>query len=93
MKDLISISRQAAIDAVNAYLGLSEVSRTIQNMTSVQEILEQMPSVQPEIIRCKDCRHFDGQELCLKHGFFVGLDLTFFCKSGERIQDDLHGED
>ena len=47
MSDLIS--RQAAIDAVNAYFTLSEVSRTIQNMTSIQEMLEKMPSadVQP----------------------------------------------
>ena len=46
MSDLIS--RQAVIDAVNAYLGLSAVSRTIQNMTSIQEILEELPSAEPE---------------------------------------------
>lgn len=43
-----TINRQDAIDAVNAYLGLSAVSRTIQNMTSIQEILENLPSVEPE---------------------------------------------
>lgn len=43
-----SIDRQAAIDAINAYLGLSAVSRTIQNMTSIQEILEKLPAAQPE---------------------------------------------
>ena len=42
------ISRQDAIDAVNVYLGLSAVSRTIQNMTSIQEILENLPSAEPE---------------------------------------------
>lgn len=47
MDDLIS--RQEAIYAVNAYLGLSAVSRTIQNMTSIQEILENLPSAEPEI--------------------------------------------
>lgn len=46
MSDIIN--RQDAIDAVNAYLGLSAVSRTIQNMTSIQEILENLPSAQPE---------------------------------------------
>ena len=46
MSDLIS--RKAAIDAVNAYLGLSAVSRTIQNMTSIQEILENLPSAEPK---------------------------------------------
>ena len=42
------ISRQDAIDSINAYLGLSAVSRTIQNMTSIQEILENLPSAEPE---------------------------------------------
>lgn len=42
------ISRQDAIDAVNAYFEMSAVSRTIQNMTSVQEILKQLPSAQLE---------------------------------------------
>lgn len=46
MSDLIS--RKMAIDAVNAYLGLSAVSRTIQNMTSIQEILENLPSAEPK---------------------------------------------
>ena len=46
MSDLID--RQAAIDSINAYLGLSAVSRTIQNMTSIQEILENLPSAEPE---------------------------------------------
>lgn len=45
MSDLID--REDAIDAINAYLGLSAVSRTIQNMTSIQEILENLPSAEP----------------------------------------------
>lgn len=28
------------------------------------EHLEQMPSAQPEIIRCKDCKHWDGVDTC-----------------------------
>lgn len=52
MNDLIS--RQAAIDSVNAYLGLSAVSRTIQNMTSVQEILENLPSASPDLSTFSD---------------------------------------
>ena len=47
---------------------------------------ETVPNI--ELVRCKDCKHCDGQELCLKHGFFVGLDLTFFCKSGESKDDE-----
>lgn len=46
MSDLIN--RRDAIDAVNAYLGLSSVSRTIQNMTNIQDILEKLSSAEPE---------------------------------------------
>lgn len=48
------ISRQDAIDAINAYLGLSAVSRTIQNMTSIQEILEKLPSASPDLSTYSD---------------------------------------
>lgn len=48
------ISRQDAIDAVNAYLGLSAVSRTIQNMTSIQEILEKLPAVDTDLSTFSD---------------------------------------
>ena len=42
------ISREVAIDAVNEYLRLSEVSKTVQNMTSIQAVLRWLPSAQPE---------------------------------------------
>ena len=48
------ISRQDAIDAINAYLGLSAVSRTIQNMTNIQEILENLPSASAEFSTFSD---------------------------------------
>ena len=59
-----TISRQAAIDAVNAYLGLSAVSRTIQNMTSIQEILKKLPSAQPDL--CDGCDRYG--ESCVGEG-------------------------
>lgn len=58
MSDKDTIYRQDAIDAINAYLGLSAVSRTIQNMTSIQEILENLPSAQPEPLTDKEQRIF-----------------------------------
>lgn len=57
MSDLIS--RQSAIDAVNEFFKLYAINRTMSNVTSIQDILRQLPSVQPEIIRCKDCEHWD----------------------------------
>lgn len=56
VKDLVNdcINRQDAIDAINAYLGLSAVSRTIQNMTSIQEILENLPSASTDLSTFSD---------------------------------------
>lgn len=57
-KDLIS--RQAVIDAI-----CTEGTRLERNGTTAMveikqwcvDILEQLPSAQPEIIRCKDCKY------------------------------------
>ena len=43
------ISRQAAIEAIDEYERLSAVSQTIRNMTSLREIVQRLPSAQPEI--------------------------------------------
>ena len=42
------IDRKAAIDAVTAYLKISSMSKTLGNMTSIPEILDQLPSAEPE---------------------------------------------
>lgn len=42
------ISRQKAIDAVNAWLLLKSLNRTMSNAMSIQDVLRQLPSVQPD---------------------------------------------
>ena len=42
------ISRQAAIDAMNEWLRLYAINRTMSNVTSIQDILRKLPSAQPE---------------------------------------------
>jgi hypothetical protein len=53
MSDLID--RQAAIDAINSYFGFSIEE---EYGSAVQEVINGLPSAQPEIIRCKDCKHW-----------------------------------
>ena len=53
MQDLIS--RQAAIDAIRGEIEINGYSHVV-------DVLEQLPSAQPEIIRCKDCK-FCRQEI------------------------------
>ena len=73
------ISRQAAIDAI--YHHLPSVSRT-----RARTMLHEVPSAQPEIIRCKDCKHWRQQTN------YQGAPLSFgFCESDDMWRS-LYGE-
>lgn len=54
-------------------------------------LLKKLPSAQPEIIRCKDCKHknvyyippkYDKRDYCVKHNRVV--DVADFCSCAER---------
>jgi len=45
------ISRQAAIDAIRGEIEINGYSHVV-------DVLEQLPSAQPEITRCQDCKHW-----------------------------------
>lgn len=51
------ISRQAAIDALHMHLMYR--MGTDSNKKRLDEWINNLPSVQPEIIRCKDCIYYD----------------------------------
>lgn len=97
MSDLIS--RQAAIDALKREQSLVERPITETRwfdlgLRKAQEVLSELPSAQPEIIRCKDCKHFkkplspDMWGWCKK----VSMDNKatvedWFCAYGERREE------
>ena len=62
MNDLIS--RQAAIDALQKAINkgippFDDVMGSIRcGVRLARNIIEDLPSAQPEIIRCKDCRYY-----------------------------------
>lgn len=63
MSDLID--RQAAIDAVNEWLKLYVINRTMSNITSIQDILRHLPSAQPDTDEwCHDCKEYDKEHHC-----------------------------
>ena len=83
MSDLID--RQTAIDAFE---------KDIMGGLNWDYILSNLPSVQPEIIRCKDCKHrtsYWGNCKLLEEKYhqsvLVGCDE--FCSMAERRADDL----
>ena len=51
------ISRQAAIDALST---ITMYKGSIPFDTAVMRI-KQLPPIQPEIVRCKDCKHFESE--------------------------------
>ena len=61
MDDLIS--RQAAIDAIDR-LDIPEDMCVFEILSHIELEIGTLPSAQPEIIRCKDCKHWDGVDTC-----------------------------
>ena len=95
------ISRQAAIDEIeyeleminsaldSITLDFNARERLRQRRGEAREILnsiQQLPSAQPEIIRCKDCKHRDVEKgFCEGRGWPMQLvPDNGFCDKGER---------
>ena len=58
----------------------------------VQDALEQLPSAQPEIIRCKDCKHFATINEPYNETFcrlcFMNKSEMGYCDKAERRTDE-----
>jgi len=89
MDDLIS--RRAAVEKLTSnltYMRTFGVDRSI-------DLIEELPSVEPEIIRCKDCkwygradkrRFYRGMD-CLQHRIGTIVPDKDFCSRAERRTD------
>ena len=76
------ISRQAAIDALHMHLMYR--MGTDSNKKRLDEWINNLPSVQPEIIRCRKCKFASGDSrICMKFGHSPIGELDF-CSFAER---------
>lgn len=98
-----SISREAAIDALADYIHNMDKVLGTGRLTpydckdAAASVFEELPSVQPEIIRCKNCKHYkksevSGRMMCWRNdvnGQPVCYDFNpdDFCSYGERRAD------
>lgn len=84
------IDRQAAIDALHMHLMYR--MGTDSNKKRLDEWINNLPPAQPEIIRCKDCKHgvdyyHDGSCYCAKPGYellYFDGSWEFYCANAER---------
>ena len=89
MNDLIN--RQAAINYIKQQRARRFVACSIEEVMIT--ILEELPSVQQEIIRCGDCKFFDdrpGWQSCQAFGKWFGeteMSANDFCSKAERRED------
>ena len=86
MDDLIS--RQAAIDALEELKTRYFDRKVIIGKT--QDVINNLPSAQPEIIRCKDCKHWSALSAkCArrKNAMLLGYGINDFCSKAERRTD------
>lgn len=92
MSDLID--RQAAIDAFRQEL-VFDYEEQCTTFAGIKKMLESLPSAQPEIIRCKDCKWSDwytggdGNQYCFcMETDRGGRTETDFCSYAERRTDE-----
>ena len=76
------ISRQAEIDAITEY-GSGDV--IYMSVAELKRRIEHLPSIQPEIILCPNCRYNDGTAYCEFH--FRDVKAKDFCSWAERRRD------
>ena len=88
MDDLIS--RQAAVDALDKRFDGVPMELTTEILELRRDLRERIPSAQPEIIRCKECKWYDmakneANGFCREHGCtFFSWD---FCSWAEREKE------
>lgn len=94
MDDLIS--RRAALEAIKSRKTAEQSSAGIMRNAVVDfciDIVKKLPSAQPEIIHCKECKYGvqdeDKRWYCRGLGCQVGeADGSGFCADAERRTDD-----
>lgn len=88
------ISQKSAIDALNEQAVAMEswherYQGERKGLLTAVNIISDLPSVQPEIILCKDCKYNVSSHKCLHpESFFLVPDDDFYCGYAERRTDD-----
>ena len=95
-----TISRQAALDEIDGFLAVDKYYHSYSQgktipVEEMRERLKQLPSAQPEVVRCKDCKYCDrgidedGNPFLKCLGWvYGGTQEEDFCSHAERRTDE-----
>lgn len=86
------IYRQAAIDAIHEdadWLAAQGSDWQVERMERDKSILKSLPSAQPEIVRCKDCKYADEDFVCQNDKGLAIQDDDDYCSFAERRTDEV----
>ena len=88
------ISRQAAIDALHVWFSDGFEEDRWWNSTHVLAAIEGLPSAQPEIIHCRDCKYWkidhptaNGYHCCWRMHNIFPMGADDFCSRAESRED------
>ena len=87
MNDLIS--RQAAIDAIDR-LDIPEDMCVFEILSHIELEIGNLPSAQPEIIRCKDCRYYRWASDMCDYPYATAQNVVHeddYCSRAERKEE------
>lgn len=78
------ISRQAAIDALNAYEDVVDTASQVFTIRGCKKAITNLQPAQPEIIRCKYCMHNGSYDTDCP----IDWNGKEYCSFAERITDE-----
>ena len=79
-----SISRAAAIDALNECRERTERPEEFAGLKIAVGVMRALPPAQPEIIRCKDCKYYRTEDCYVHIERLWELKPTDYCSQAER---------
>ena len=89
-----AISRQAAIDVMAELQGRASTKAELKGISKAWKRIKELPPIQPEVVRCKDCKHWKDSDGVFRRGtgaeskcplsLHQVYEGTFYCGLGER---------
>lgn len=82
MKKIEKIKKITIKDDFRAFVNSLNLSR--DDYKTMMEYIDELPAVQPEIIRCKDCKHWRDDHTCHEHSLVSPMCANEYCSRAER---------